>query len=306
VSFGRDERINEKGIYALGGYVHEKGEQPFIAKYQDMSDIPDYYRITSPPELPDPQTDFKEMVEYGYTNLGMLPLYNERALDLYDKNTEIYLLYEDNTEAAAETREEIEKFDGLLGIETEAWDNYKARENTYTICQLKDDHSTRAYRFEPYDRVKAAGRVVDYRNYDRIYTAPLTPEITADEIFRKFNIDRPADFKGHSLSVSDVIVFNRDGNETTVYVDTFGFKDVPEFFHLENPLETAEKSTEQNYNQIDGIINNQPSEGEREATEKSKTKPSIKDQLKENMAQQRKAAPEKKDKNKAKAPELEV
>ena len=79
-----------------------------------------------------------------------------------------------------------------------------------------------------------------------------------ERIFEKFNIDRPEDFKGHSLSVSDVVVLHQNGKDTAHYTDSIGFVDISKDFLLENPLKAAELSTEQNANMIDGVINNTP------------------------------------------------
>ena len=203
------------------------------------------------------------------------------------------------------------------------------RDATFSIYQLKDGDETRDYRFEPYDRLQAAGLVVDRANYELVYTAPLVPGTSLDDIFTRFNIDHPKDFKGHSLSVSDVVVLHQDGQDTAHYVDRGDFKQVPEFlqekqpqltpdeletgekirtprgtFYVtgmsreqmeaagygvhhqsddgkylimgngtrafavaaerENPLKAAEQTTEQNYNMIDGRINNTPTVDELE------------------------------------------
>ena len=137
-----------------------------------------------------------------------------------------------------------------------------------TIYQLRNEDSTRDYRFEPYDRLQAAGRTVDKANYMEVYAAPLTAGTTLEDIYRTFNIDHPADFKGHSLSVSDVVVLHQNGQDTAHYCDSVGFQQVPEFLR-ENPLRTAELSTEQNENMIDGVLNNAPSLGELEAKAKA-------------------------------------
>ena len=76
-------------------------------------------------------------------------------------------------------------------------------------------------------------------------------------------------FKGHSLSVSDVVVLHQNGRDTAHYVDSFGYKDVPEFLQPENYLKTAEQTTEQNYNMIDGQINNTPTAAELEEKAKA-------------------------------------
>ena len=211
------------------------------------------------------------------------------------------------------------------------------RDDTFSIYQLKDGDETRDYRFEPYDRLQAAGLAVDRANYELVYTAPLVPGTSLDDIFTRFNIDHPKDFKGHSLSVSDVVVLHQDGQDTAHYVDRGDFKQVPEFlqekqpqltpdeletgekirtprgtFYVtgmsreqmeaagygvhhqsddgkylimgngtrafavpteqtqrENPLKAAEQTTEQNYNMIDGRINNTPTVDELEAKVKA-------------------------------------
>ena len=144
-----------------------------------------------------------------------------------------------------------------------------AEQSTFTIYQLKREDATRNYRFEPYDRLHAAGLAVDSAHYEPVYTAPLTPGMTLEDIYTRFNIDHPQDFKGHSLSVSDVVVMQQGGQSTAHYVDSFGYKTVPEFLQPENYLKNAEMSTEQNYNMIDGIANNAPTVGELEAKAKA-------------------------------------
>ncbi|HGM1346900.1 TPA: YodL domain-containing protein [Clostridioides difficile] len=103
--------------------------------------------------------------------------------------------------------------------------------DTFTIYQLKRGDETRDFRFEPYDRLTAAGLTVDPANYDLIYTAPLAPDMTLEQIYERFNIDHPADFKGHSLSVSDVVVLHQDGQDAAHYVDSIGYRQVPEFLN---------------------------------------------------------------------------
>ena len=148
------------------------------------------------------------------------------------------------------------------------------KNDTFSIYQLKDGDETRDYRFEPYDRLQAAGLAVDRANYELVYTAPLVPGTSLDDIFTRFNIDHPKDFKGHSLSVSDVVVLHQDGQDTAHYVDRGDFKQIPEFLQekqpqRENPLKAAEQTTEQNYNMIDGRINNTPTVDELEAKVKA-------------------------------------
>ena len=144
--------------------------------------------------------------------------------------------------------------------------------DTFSIYQLKRGDETRDFRFEPYDRLAATGRTADRANYDLIYTAELTPGTSLEDIYTRFNIDHPKDFKGHSLSVSDVVVLHQNGQDTAHYVDSSGYRQVPEFLQppeKENPLKHVEDTIEQNDNNFDGIINNTPSVDELEKKVKS-------------------------------------
>ena len=115
--------------------------------------------------------------------------------------------------------------------------------DSFTIYQLKDGDETRDFRFEPYDRLQAAGLAVDPANYEAVYTAPLSPDMSLEDIYTRFNIDHPKDFTGHSLSVSDVVVLHQSGQDAAHYVDSFGFRQVPEFLQeqpqQEKPAHTA-------------------------------------------------------------------
>ena len=108
--------------------------------------------------------------------------------------------------------------------------------DTFSIYQIKGGDETRDFRFEPYDRLQAAGNVVDRANYELVYSAPLAPGTSLEDIYTRFNIDHPKDFKGHSLSVSDVVVLHQDGQDAAHYVDSFGYKEVPEFLQEQKQL----------------------------------------------------------------------
>ena len=130
--------------------------------------------------------------------------------------------------------------------------------DSFFIYQLKRGDETRDLRFEPYDRLTATGHAVDPANYDLIYSAPLAPGTSLEAIFTRFNIDHPKDFKGHSLSVSDVVVLHQNGQDTAHYVDSIGYRQTPEFLQPQNYLKHVEDIVEQNDNNFDGIINNTP------------------------------------------------
>ena len=241
--------------------------------------------------LPDPTIQITDMQEYGYTWDGMLPLQQEAAERLFHEDLEIFCIYEDGTEGAvtslSELREHAEN-GGLFGVEKAAWKAFYERTNgkaqeetkaapelpqekdTFSIYQLKRDDKTVDLRFEPYDRLTAAGHTVDMANYDRIYIADLAPGTSLEDIYTRFNVDHPKDFKGHSLSVSDVVLLHQNGQDTAHYVDSIGYKEVPEFWKQpKNPLKHVEDTIEQNDNNFDGIINNTPTVDELEKKAKS-------------------------------------
>ena len=109
---------------------------------------------------------------------------------------------------------------------------------SFSIYQLKGGNETLDYRFEPLDSIHRNGLSVKPENYEQVYTAPLTEKDNLESIYTRFNVDRPADFTGHSLSVSDIVVLHQDGKDTAHYCDRTGFSEVPEF------LQPAQKSRE--------------------------------------------------------------
>ena len=114
-----------------------------------------------------------------------------------------------------------------------------APEDSFSIYQLKGGDETLDYRFEPLDSIHRNGLSVDPANYELVYTAPLTERDSLESIYTRFNIDRPADFTGHSLSVSDIVVLHQGGTNTAHYCDRAGFSEVPEFLNppqQEKPL----------------------------------------------------------------------
>ena len=168
-----------------------------------------------------------------------------------------------------EIQKERDKEQAQKGTTIEAAEPDK---DTFSIYQLKRGDETRDFRFEPYDRLAATGHTAEQTNYDLIYTAELAPGTSLEDIYTRFNIDHPKDFKGHSLSVSHVVVLHQNGQDTAHYVDSSGYRQVPEFLQppeKENPLKHVEDTIEQNDNHFDGIINNTPSVDELEKKAKS-------------------------------------
>lgn len=201
--------------------------------------------------------DCRPLLNQGQYNLPEPPKLADFDQSLQDYKAQVQTEITQEAAAAGMTVEEY----AAAGFEAPQQDGF-------SIYQLCNEDSTRDYRFEPYDRLQAAGLTVDKANYTEVYAAPLAAGTTLEDIYRTFNVDHPADFKGHSLSISDVVVLHQNGQDTAHYCDSVGFQQVPEFLR-ENPLRTAELSTEQNENMIDGVLNNAPSLGELEAKAKA-------------------------------------
>lgn len=211
--------------------------------------------------FPDGMVGFTEMHEAGIQLEHMLPLTKDRAYELYRGGAEIYILHgnPENPQRAeqmlVETESEILGYDGIFGITETEWEVQKEREisatkqetleqqsaekidetlllhgesGRFAIYQM-DSGDEHTYQFMGMESAKSLGYTIDGKDYRMVYAAPWMPTITLDNIFERFNIDRPEDFRGHSLSVSDVIVINRGAEITAYYVDSFGFQELPEF-----------------------------------------------------------------------------
>ena len=110
----------------------------------------------------------------------------------------------------------------------------------YEIYQLKDNAASSNLLFLSSSELEKTGHTANIARYDMIYYGTMTPGMNLDSIYTKFNVDRPSDFQGHSLSVSDVIVVRDEEEVTAYYVDSFGFKPIPEFYM---PLITIREAT---------------------------------------------------------------
>ena len=164
------------------------------------------------------------------------------------------------------------------GIKLEGWDEVKggasgeileaflsSGSDGYAILQLNRSEEASQFRFLSYDAVERQGQTPEINFYDTLYAGPLVtqsqdPHIICENLYVKFNTDRPEDFRGHSLSVSDVVALKRQQEINFYFVDSFGFKELPGFNSGRNPLRGMEDMIEQNDNQLDGIINNLPQE----------------------------------------------
>ena len=239
-------------------------------------------------ENPEPETDtpadpaisVEARNAYGYTDDAMLPLTKERAMELFERDVPVYLLYGDNTEAMAFEQTEILNHDGIFGIDRADWEAVKeqfpvATENrwqkafqqnpadSYCIYQLRRDPELAELRFMNSQYLREHGLEPAFDHYEAVYSGSLpsdgSTEARLDDLYMKFNTAHPQDFTGHSLSVSDIVVLKQQGAVSSHYVDSVGFVQFPAFLP-DNYLKNAEMSMEDDYGMIDGIINNGPKE----------------------------------------------
>ena len=229
---------------------------------------------------PDPAISVEARNAYGYTDDAMLPLTKERAMELFERDVPVYLLYGDNTEAMAFGQTEILNHDGIFGIDRADWEAVKEQfpvvaENrwqkafqqnpadSYCIYQLRRDPELAELRFMNSHYLREHGIEPAFDHYEAVYSGSLpsdgSTEARLDDLYMKFNTAHPQDFTGHSLSVSDIVVLRQQGVVRSHYVDSVGFVQLPAFLP-DNYLKNAEISMEDDYGMIDGIINNGPKE----------------------------------------------
>jgi len=268
---------------------------------------------------------------------------------------------------------ELEKEAAAAGLTVEEYvaSDYEApAQPNFSIYQVPPGPEGRDFRYRSYEDLQADGLSVDRKNYQLVYTAPLDKDTTLDEIYRRFNIEHPADYKGHSLSTGDIVVFRQDGKQTAYYVDEGAdYRQVPEFFaqpekqltpdecmtgeqiqtprgrfyltdrsreqmeaagygfhhqsedgrylimangtrafaipaQQESHIKTAEMSTEQNYNMIDGMMNNAPSMEELEERAKAGEQISLLDVAEAAKAEAKKPKQTRKTTQKQKKPSI--
>ena len=222
--------------------------------------------------MPDPTLTVDDMRSYGYLDGDMLPLSKDRAMELLEHDITVYMLYPDDVEEMVFEAEDIIKHDGMFGITRPDWDAVKGHipprdveqrflnspTDSMAIYQLRRDAPVEL-RFANLGSLAAPP---DPANYEAVYTREVYPDDDTGRILENFyyifNDERPGDFVGHSLSVSDIVALKQDGKVSYHYCDSMGFQELPAFQKPENYLKAAEMSMEDDYGMIDGIINNGP------------------------------------------------
>ena len=222
--------------------------------------------------MPDPTLTVDDMRSYGYLDSDMLPLSKDRAVELLEHDITVYMLHPGNTEEMVFEAEDIIKHDGMFGVTRPDWDAVKGHipprdveqrflnspTDSMAIYQLRRDAPVEL-RFANLGSLAAPP---DPANYEAVYTREVYPDDDTGRILENFyyifNDERPGDFVGHSLSVSDIVALKQDGKVSYHYCDSTGFQELPAFQKPENYLKAAEMSMEDDYGMIDGIINNGP------------------------------------------------
>ena len=278
-SHGLLERFN--GLFRQEWRAKEEPQPEIETETPNVEDeLPPLPELEQGYPMPDTSIGFQEMYQYGYTDgNAMLPLAKERAMELFMQDVPVFLLYGDNTEAMVLDAEDISSHTGVFGVEREEWDAVRGvvtlseqadteklflenPQDAFLIYQIRRGGELDAYRFMNYDYLQSKGVTPERGGYDAIYTGGLADYGNArtnlDMIYQRFNVDHPADFKGHSLSVSDIVALKQNGVVSCHYVDSIGFRELPNFLKPENYLKNAEMLLEDDYGMIDGIINNGP------------------------------------------------
>ena len=278
-SHGLLERFN--GLFRREWRAKEEPQPEIETETPNVEDeLPPLPELEQGYPMPDTGIGFLEMYQYGYTDgNAMLPLTKERAMELFMQDVPVFLLYGDNTEAMALDAEDISSHTGVFGVEREEWDAVRGvvtlseqadteklflenPQDAFLIYQIRRGGELDAYRFMNYDYLQSKGVMPERGGYDAIYTGGFmdygNARTNLDMIYQRFNVDHPADFKGHSLSVSDIVALKQNGVVSCHYVDSIGFRELPNFLKPENYLKNAEMLLEDDYGMIDGIINNGP------------------------------------------------
>lgn len=225
--------------------------------------------------------------EGGYLDGDMLPLSKERATELLEDDFTVYAIIDSGGAEMVFGLDEMSEYppNTMFIVPREEWetspnfrqavanrmDHQEEREKAFlehsadcfAIYQLRHDDSTRYLRYEPLERVRQAGDNPQRANYELAYTSTLPPEqdlSVLDMLWDKFNTNHPADYQHPSMSVSDIIAIKQGGVLSCHYCDRFGFQRLPDFIKPENYLKNAEIAAEDDYNMIDGIVNNGPKE----------------------------------------------
>ena len=298
-----DELLNDLGIHAASMEPVDLSKLHEIRAANEAAvpteTMPEPEPVLTLPKLdeyplPDKQVDPHLLETVQYMDDDMLPLSHERALELVDDGFTVYSV-SDGEPAMCMDAEEIKDLpiSTAFAVLREEWEEspqfkdavedrlshqqereaaFLAHPDSFAIYQMDHSLDSIPLRFSSYDELAKRDMTPTRDMYDLIYTAELGDK-SLDDIFEEFNMARPADYRSYSLSASDIVALNQGGAVSYHYVDRFGFKELPDFA-ADNPLKNAEISIEDDYNMVDGIINNGPKQPTvAELEERSKHEP---------------------------------
>ena len=193
--------------------------------------------------------------DFGAFQEPMSVIEQEEALKLYDAGADIYLITNFSSPMYVTERMEIERgpehyqmsMTELERFRNLEWEMQKypqiqslkeanlllGTRRTFGIYQIKDDSPGENYAFMNMSFIESHGMQIKKEDYELVYVGELFGNMSLDDIFERFNIDRPEDFRGHSLSVSDIVVLNDGENVTAHFVDSISFEQLDHFLELE-------------------------------------------------------------------------
>jgi hypothetical protein len=219
---------------------------------------------------PDPRVTIADREQYGYTNCQeLLPLLKERAIILFKRNMTIYLLHSDNRESIVLDFSEIETHSGIFGVPHMEWYNSHEylslasgnpnaqkeasfvydNQNAFAVYQIKDgeaDTHTEPYRYQTYNQLAQLGLLVDYNNYNIVYTGSMLPTDNLERLYMRFNMNKPQGYSGKSIGISDVLSLNTDSVITSHYVDEGKYTELMSFIGIEKPRAKPGKECDSN------------------------------------------------------------
>ena len=202
-------------------------------------------------------------LDYAEENLGafqepMSVIEQEEALKLYDAGADIYLITNFSSPMYVTERMEIERgpehyqmsMTELERFRNLEWEMQKypqiqslkeanlllGTRRTFGIYQIRDDSPGENYAFMNMSFIESHGVQIKKEDYKLVYVGELSGNMSLEDIFERFNIDRPEDFRGHSLSVSDIVVLNDGKKVTAHFVDSISFEQLDSFLNLEEQL----------------------------------------------------------------------
>ena len=233
--------------------------------------------------MPDQTLTHADLTACGYTDGDMLPLSKDRALELFEQDLTIYTISGTGEASMAFEREDIVDHGGMFAVPDDEWEDSRdfydaiedrknhqeerekaflqTSESAYALYRLQGIDEQGDNRLEILNRQQEAG-VMGREAYDLIYTAPLPrtyrPEEMLEVLYNQFRHYQPTDYHGPSLSDGDIVALKQPGVVTYHYCDGSGFRELPGFLLLDNPLKNVEMALEDDYGMIDGVINNGP------------------------------------------------